>query len=44
MNDEKALAGLNFELGSWLFEFFLTQTPAGIKQHFITDLYDAIVW
>ena len=44
MNDEKALQGLNFELGSWLFEFTLTQVPSAVKRHFILDLYDAIVW
>ena len=44
INDEKALQGLNLELGSWLFEFFLTTTPPFVVRHYAVDLYDSIVW
>merc|ERR1712038_767904 len=30
--------------GSWLFEFFLSEVPDSIKQLYIADIYDAIVW
>jgi hypothetical protein len=43
-DDVHALRGLNFELGSWLFEFSLSYVPDVIKSNYINDLYDAIVW
>ena len=43
-NDEKALQGRNLELGSWLFEFFLTSVPPFVVRHYARDLYDSIVW
>ena len=44
IDDEAALQGLNFELGSWMFEFFLTSVPAFVLRFYAVDLYDSIVW
>ena len=44
IDDEQALQGLNFELGSWLFEFFLVTVPAFVLRFYAVDLYDSIVW
>lgn len=44
IDDTAAIKGLNFELGSWLFEFFLAHVPKAVKTRYIVDLYDAVVW
>eukprot|EP01087_Luapelamoeba_hula_P010094 TRINITY_DN2658_c0_g1_i4.p1 TRINITY_DN2658_c0_g1~~TRINITY_DN2658_c0_g1_i4.p1 ORF type:complete len:3811 (+),score=698.07 TRINITY_DN2658_c0_g1_i4:295-11727(+) len=44
LNDVQALKGLNFELGYWFLELLLEEGPAFVKDVYIVDLYDALVW
>jgi len=44
ISDQQALQGLNFELGTWLLDLLLTQTPSFVRGQYLASLYDAIVW
>jgi len=44
LNDVQALKGLNFELGYWFLELLLEEGPSFVKDVYIVDLYDALVW
>jgi len=44
LNDQQALKGLNFELGYWFLELLLEEGPYFVRNVYIVNLYDALVW